>query len=265
MEEECFKVVRRKRRANGQPNHCHALSPIVPIENGSVIDMDLIISKVHNCQDELKSSELYQCVSSTLCHSLKRFYEENDQDCNPLTTLVCYGLGNFSSCLIARYQLALFLCLKEDLHGQGSLFDPAFSADEKTMLTRLHCNVIQQNEEGKKKVDSPTLFYMPHCAKELYNNLLWANWSPTLSKLVILGNSFNHMMDSLPLRQFHQNWNYISKAGPLVEEYSVKNCFRYNDIFNDTAVHIFPKTKMTCLQQDFWLEHEEPVYQDNGC
>lgn len=36
-----------------------------------------------------------------------------------------------------------------------------------------------------------TVFYMVHCGKALYNNLLWRNWSPAaLSKLVIIGNSF---------------------------------------------------------------------------
>jgi len=267
MEEGGFKVVRRKRKANHQsvPISCHAISSDSESIENSPLNIDLIISNITNCQEELKNSELYGSVSSTLRYSLKRFHEENASETAPLAKLVCYGLGNFSSCVIARYQLALFLCLKQDLMAEVSLFDPAFSLEEKAMLLRLECGVIAQNEEGKHQVDAPTLFYMPHCAKELYNNLLWANWSPSLSKLVILGNSFSHMMDSLPLRQFHNNWNYISKAGPLVEEYGVKNCFRFNDIFNDTAVHIFPKTKMQRLHEQFWLEHEEPVYQDNSC
>ena len=42
----------------------------------------------------------------------------------------------------------------------------------------------------------PTVFYMPHCGKALYNNLLWANWQPELlSLLTIVGNSFQHMLD----------------------------------------------------------------------
>lgn len=47
-------------------------------------------------------------------------------------------------------------------------------------------------QEGKHGVDgAATLFYMVHCGKALYNNLLWSNWSPAaLSKLVIIGNSF---------------------------------------------------------------------------
>lgn len=47
-------------------------------------------------------------------------------------------------------------------------------------------------QEGKHGIDgSATLFYMVHCGKALYNNLLWRNWSAeALSKMVIIGNSF---------------------------------------------------------------------------
>ena len=44
----------------------------------------------------------------------------------------------------------------------------------------------------KFKVQENTLFFMPHCGKAMYNNLLWANWSvDRLGKMVIIGNSFN--------------------------------------------------------------------------
>ena len=37
-----------------------------------------------------------------------------------------------------------------------------------------------------------TLFYMPHCGIAMYNNLLWANWDPSiLSKIAIVGNRFS--------------------------------------------------------------------------
>lgn len=42
----------------------------------------------------------------------------------------------------------------------------------------------------------PTLFYLMHCGKALYNNLLWKNWSLRgLYQLVIIGNSFNGMRE----------------------------------------------------------------------
>lgn len=44
----------------------------------------------------------------------------------------------------------------------------------------------------KRKANEKTLFYMPHCGKQLYSNLLWANWSSRLLQNVVLfGNSFS--------------------------------------------------------------------------
>ena len=39
-------------------------------------------------------------------------------------------------------------------------------------------------------MDNLTLFFMLHCGKPLYNSVLWANWGPELSNVVILGNRF---------------------------------------------------------------------------
>ena len=36
-----------------------------------------------------------------------------------------------------------------------------------------------------------TLFFMLHCGKPLYNSVLWANWGPGLSNVIILGNRFS--------------------------------------------------------------------------
>ncbi|XP_068268481.1 SRR1-like protein isoform X3 [Nyctibius grandis] len=113
----------------------------------------------------------------------------------PPARCVCYGLGRFGGCPAARYQLAFLLLLLEELGvppGRCSLFDPAFSAREVAALRQLGLRLLPDNEEGKHGVEgSATLFYMVHCGKALYNNLLWRNWSAgALSKMVIIGNSF---------------------------------------------------------------------------
>lgn len=47
------------------------------------------------------------------------------------------------------------------------------------------------DERGRREVKVPTLFFMPHCEVQLYDNLLDANWGcENLNKMVILGNSF---------------------------------------------------------------------------
>jgi len=51
-------------------------------------------------------------------------------------------------------------------------------------------------QEGKKRSEERTLFYMLHCGKALYNNLVWANWNPVhLNNTIIIGNSFTGMSE----------------------------------------------------------------------
>uniref|UniRef100_A0A493TH30 SRR1 domain containing n=1 Tax=Anas platyrhynchos platyrhynchos TaxID=8840 RepID=A0A493TH30_ANAPP len=113
---------------------------------------------------------------------------------------VCYGLGRFGTCPNARHQLAFLLLLLQSMEvppDRCLVFDPAFSELEVAALGELGLRLLPENEEGKHQVqDSPTLFYMVHCGKALYNNLLWRNWAPaTLSNMVIIGNSFKGMQE----------------------------------------------------------------------
>ena len=69
-----------------------------------------------------------------------------------------------------------------------------------TLFHYMHLNL----QEGKRKVSEKTLFYMLHCGKPLYNNLLWANWSEQISNVVILGNSFvSYEERSVPAQYSH--------------------------------------------------------------
>ena len=82
--------------------------------------------------------------------------------------------------------------------SQVSVFDPAHSDLERSVLGLLGLEVLETNCEGRFEVpdDDPVqLFYLPHCPKQLSNNLLWANWSPEkLQKLVVVGNSFKRIL-----------------------------------------------------------------------
>ncbi|RUS71723.1 hypothetical protein EGW08_020520, partial [Elysia chlorotica] len=95
-------------------------------------------------------------------------------------SILSFGVGNFTSCLIARYQLAFLLALRDKLEKQCSaceLFDPVFTTHEKSVLAAYKCQVPAHNEEGKHVCLSPTIVFMPHCGKALYNNFLWKNSS----------------------------------------------------------------------------------------
>ncbi|XP_038056740.1 uncharacterized protein LOC119728529 isoform X2 [Patiria miniata] len=181
----------------------------------------------------------------------------------PVQIVVCYGLGNFSDCAIARYQLALLLLICDSLKVKSSnchLYDPRFTAEEMQVLMSLGLKIIPQNEECKRTATEPTLFYMPHCGKPLYNNLLWANWSiKGLANVVIIGNSFNNIQERLPSRVL-QDFSYLQQIIRHTREVSVKNNFRFPDIFNDTSIHLFPSERLWTLPNAFWDRDDEPRY-----
>ncbi|KAM6377598.1 SRR1-like protein [Pluvialis apricaria] len=185
----------------------------------------------------------------------------------PPARCVCYGLGRFSSCPAARSQLAFLLLLLEELAvppGRCSVFDPAFSAQEAAALAQLGLRLLPDNEEGKHGIEgSATLFYMVHCGKALYNNLLWRNWSAgALSKMVIIGNSFKGIEERLLSRILERDYSYIAKVLKGTEEVAFPAHPRYSDTFNDTSVHWFPLQKLKELSPEVWDFVEEPTYEE---
>jgi hypothetical protein len=94
------------------------------------------------------------------------------------------GVGRFESSPAALLQLALAALLRRDLlpdSATADLLDPV-----------LGFSVPSLNDGDRRRVEEPTLFYMPHCEASLYDALLAANWeSPTqLRRVCVLGNSF---------------------------------------------------------------------------
>lgn len=178
---------------------------------------------------------------------------------------VCYGLGCFSSCVSARYQLAMLLLLLDA--GQiplkhCSVYDPAFSSGERDVLRELGVTVLTENEEGKRLATKPTLFYLMHCGKALYNNLLWKNWSTqSLPLIIIIGNSFSGMRDRMIEREFKRDYSYITQAVSVCEERQLPCPSRLIDVFSDTAVITFPTNSLNRLPQSTWAEPLEPQYE----
>ena len=46
---------------------------------------------------------------------------------------------------------------------------------------------------------------MLHCGKPLYNSVLWANWGPGLSNVIILGNRFSSYQE----RYFFKSYSFL--------------------------------------------------------
>lgn len=119
--------------------------------------------------------------------------------------IVCYGVGNFASSSSSNlsmstipaplWQLALALELRRIFQKDSdkrrvscSFYDPCTSETEREMLNELGMEWIESNERGNRRVDGPTLFFMPHCPMMLYENVCLANWDQ-LEHVVMIGNS----------------------------------------------------------------------------
>ncbi|KAK9512258.1 hypothetical protein O3M35_000726 [Rhynocoris fuscipes] len=211
------------------------------------------MKKVQKAQSSLNNSEQLHHFLNALKICNKRVNYDAFEE------IVCYGIGNFSKSHAALYQLALLLQLKYHLKVPLHIYDPLFNTIEKEILEKLNLIIIDRNEEGKRKIYNNTVFFLPHCPLELFNNLLWINWGLSLSKCVIIGNRHSSVITNTPSSSLI-DFYYVTRITPAVEEIDIPNVFKFNDIFNDFAAHIFPLDKLNKVPADFWNFQEIPVY-----
>lgn len=175
---------------------------------------------------------------------------------------ICYGLGNISCSVISRYQLALLILLRDHFKLNVDVYDPVFLPIELDYLAKFEMNIIDNNEEGLRKITSPTLMYMPHCPTALMNNLLWSNWLPSLSNCIVFGNSFTLLSETLTERDLKTKYQCIHSIFPVTCELRIENDFKYSDIFNDLSLHVFPSNALKELPPAFWENVKKPIYDD---
>lgn len=215
---------------------------------------------------ELKQTTFYQSeFLNTLNNCLNNLGKRR------INQIVCYGLGSFCDGIdtAPRYQLALLLltyehlALNSDLSPVIEIYDPSFAQmDKDTLLTftRPRFNLLEENEHCGRELsvtesDGCVLIYMPHLDKYLYNNLLGVNWTTEkLKKLVVLGNSFQEMIDNetqlICKTQLYYLNQLVNNEGALVELSVDDRSFEHSDIFNSMAFH---------LTNEDWLAKNSPT------
>ncbi|XP_055817952.1 protein SENSITIVITY TO RED LIGHT REDUCED 1-like isoform X2 [Solanum dulcamara] len=108
--------------------------------------------------------------------------------------VVIYGLGSIEYNFSSQFQLAVALLLKRDFSnciGNIEIYDPCMSPADIIVFEKLGLKVLTIDENCKKRVQRPTMFYMPNPYCYLVGNLLGANWSSScLSQISLLTNSF---------------------------------------------------------------------------
>ncbi|KAM4707474.1 SRR1-like protein [Discoglossus pictus] len=290
MESSDWQTVKKKKACRKPAKMKETLNCTVEVSeklhlSDTVKDLNKVLQRIQNTMENLRVSEfwnscqkcLHQCPNILLmpkaeydtCKENKQseiIHEEQTCTSNQNMDCVCYGLGNFSSCVISLHQMAFLLLLLEHLQiprCQTHIFDPLFTLLEIAVLKKLGLSVVSENEEGKYTVCRHTLFYMLHCGKALYNNLLWRNWSQdTLPNITIIGNSFKGIEERLLTRILQRDYVYIQKSLQVIEESAFPECPQYSDTFNDTSIHWFPVEKLGTLPSETWQLLDEPSYQE---
>lgn len=262
---EEWQVARRRKRGAGASKTPRAGS--APWSSQEPLDVSKTLRRIRDTVSELRCEEFWPQWKERILVATSALLsppKDNLSDGSVPLECVCYGLGPFSSSMSARYQLAMLLLLLDA--AQISLenccvYDPVFTPGERKVLAELGVTVLTENEEGKRLATRPTLFYLMHCGKALYNNVLWRNWSAQgLPRLSVIGNSFSSMRDRATEREFSRDYRYITQAVAVCEEVELCCPSRWIDVFSDTAVITFPPEGLGRLPQCTWIEPPEPQY-----
>jgi hypothetical protein len=202
------KRVMRKRGKRGGPTKASAVEhhPSNTTAMVSIEDQDVMNTTISDCMENLRRTTFFE----SLLKSWSSATEPNPE--KKVRQIVCYGVGNFSQTSRSHYsaplwQLACALCFRDHLRtgsdgGEISVlyYEPCSTAFEDTILAGLKVQVLTVNERAKRPIDGvPTLFFMPHCPSQLYDNVLWSNWDELVvsNPLIVVGNSLRNHCESL--------------------------------------------------------------------
>ncbi|KAG8190597.1 hypothetical protein JTE90_017862 [Oedothorax gibbosus] len=257
-------VTNKQKRRKNKSKKCNITTPSLPQSEVEVFKR----SKIETIQKDLYYSTFFSTFIENLNQALNNIlqplkhhpteimnvtdnFNNLDISSSNEVDIVCYGLGHFITCMIARYQLAFLLSLKEVLHADTvTVFDPVFLVEEKCFLKELGFDVLEVNEEAKRPIFRKTIFFMPHCDLPLYDNLLSANWNENgLPNLIIIGNSFQNYFLKTPERELKRKAKYVFYSWEIVTENTICNNFQFTDVFNDLSVHYFQSKDLATFQK----------------
>ena len=174
--------------------------------------------KLKIAQDEFEASEFFL----DFLQSWTAFSKQHTQ----VDRIVCLGLGNFaqspnsSSQVSSKFQLLLLLSFAKHANiaknDEVFVYDPILTCSEKTILTKLNLRLFETNQEGHYLFEKDTtVYFLPHCPKQLLNNLLWSNWD-NLDFVYIIGNSFKNLNLNFSANQL-QSVKYIQQVSDVIK------------------------------------------------
>jgi len=251
---------RRRRRRNRQ--------------SGSTTDCGEFEDKVRLLKT-IKSYYVTDLVED-LVEEVLPFFQDKE-----LIEVAIYGIGSIISSSDSRRQLSFILRLLDRLGFTGNpwIYDPVLTTEEYQFLEE---NFGMKTEKltcgpGKRNTTlvwpHPSLLFMPHVEKGMFNDVLFANWIletsgrkfSHLNNITMIGNSFQSMRDSIPERIFKVEYKHLFHAMELgiVNETELKSISKDDTTFNDFSVVTFDTNSKLDLMNNaipFSLSNLEPVY-----
>lgn len=200
-------------------------SSILPTSDEDEADPPEVRTRIAACSQHLLRCHFYENAVRAWQAYTGQFRDDEFEASALATTaeitvneIVCYGIGNFANNKSSHWhgplwQLVLALelpCMVAGKHPNNPpcpvvYYDPLVTDTERKILQHsFRINVLTTNEKGKRSLgqqsdesitETPcttTLFFMPHCPKGLYENVLWANWNQLQQNpcaICIIGNS----------------------------------------------------------------------------
>ena len=248
MEEGGFTVVKKKKGARKKGTGLKRTT-VIADNSEPDIDKSSVVTRIEAARQELLSSEYWAEFVAVSESALKK-----------VEAIYCFGLGHFCDSVTAKYQFALLLCIQETFNiDEVQLSDPVFYQCERDLLTdHYHLVVLSHNSECHQPCSSPALVFLPHCPRQMTNNLLFSNWEPRLlSNLLLISNSLSNINNN-------EDLYFIKTASreKFIEEICLKNIFKYQDIFNDLSLHCF-STDNSSPDCSVWSDITPPQYNDD--
>ncbi|SCZ97623.1 BZ3500_MvSof-1268-A1-R1_Chr4-3g07308 [Microbotryum saponariae] len=230
----------------------------------------------------VESKYLEQCKSllrNALEHDGPIASTSQSTACPTPTCAVCLGLGTLTDSPESQEQYLLLEALQDEL---GTLltkptetYDPVFDPQDIEYLVAR--GLLPLQTEHDLIFDTPTLLYMPHCPRFLFDLLLERSWSRKgLKNLIILGNRLEmyddpYVMDrghtlrsrKVILKDTHLSRRhasatssakspFIARAAPLFTAIPLPPTRDHFQAFNDLALQWIPLERLDQIPDNFF-------------
>jgi hypothetical protein len=169
-----------------------------------------------------------------------------------INVLLCLGLGSPHSSINARLQLALLLDLCECFSidpSRVAIYDPVFVEEDLKLLKGFKFNVLPEGKHECVVLDQlPTLLYMPHCDKHLYESILRSNWTPhVLPNVLFLTNRLKDYVENNPKRVMLAESPHLLKIAPTLHYHALEVLESHPTAFNDIGVQYVEATAFEAI------------------